>query len=136
MPAPTGRFALPAALPLLLAVLAVPELQAQEVEVTQAVVAADVEEREPVGVTERFAADVERVYFYTVLEGDFPESRFEHVWLFEGEERARVSLTAQGPRWRTWSSKAMLPQWTGEWTVRIVDADGQELASVSFQFGG
>jgi hypothetical protein len=111
-------------------------LSAQDVEVTRAVIAADVEDREPVGESDHFAADVERVYFFTEFEGDFPESQFEHVWLFEGEETARVALTARGPRWRTWSSKALMPEWSGEWTARVVDSEGNELASVSFHVGG
>ena len=132
----TGRLALPAALILPAVLVLTPDLQAQDVEVTRAVVAAGIEDREPVGETDRFAADVERVYFFTEFEGDFPESQFEHVWLLEGEEQARVSLSARGPRWRTWSSKAMIPEWEGEWTVRVVDADGRELASATFHLGG
>jgi hypothetical protein len=124
-----------AALAFLLGAAAPLALEAQDVTVSRAVVAAGVEDREPVGESDHFTADVERVYFYTVFEGDFPESQFEHVWLHDGEEVARVALSARGPRWRTWSSKAMIPEWTGEWTVRVVDSDGRELASATFRLG-
>lgn len=136
MPARIGRFVLALTVALILASVARTDLAAQEPEVTRAVVAAGIEDREPVGETDRFAPDVERVYFYTVFEGDFPESHFEHVWLHEGEEMARIALTARGPRWRTWSSKAMLPEWAGEWVVRVEDENGRELAAARFQFGG
>lgn len=114
---------------------AAPEAESA-VEVTRAVVATGVEDREPVGEATTFPAEVGTVYFYTVFEGDFPESGFEHVWLRDGEEIARVPVRAAGPRWRTWTSKTIPADWTGAWTVRVVDGDGTELASVDFTVGG
>lgn len=123
-----------AALTLIATPLAAQE-QMQEgdnLEVSEAVVATDIQDREPVGVDSTFTADVGTVYFYTVFEGDFGEMDVEHVWLRDGEEIARVPLTVEGPRWRTWSSKEILPDWTGTWTVKVVDSDGAERASVDF----
>lgn len=109
------------------------EATAQDaIQVTQAVVATAVEDREPIGVSETFPADIEQLYFFTVLEGDFPETQIEHVWLYEGEEMARVPLSVTGPRWRTWSSKRLVTSWTGAWTVQVVDSDGTVLESVDF----
>lgn len=125
---------LAAVLVLAWAVLVPQEAEAQEV--TRAVVAMGVEDREPVESGDRFTSDVDRLYFFTEFQGEFPESQFEHVWIHEGEERDRIALSAQGPRWRTWSSKAILPEWTGQWTVRVVDSDGNELASATFQIEG
>ncbi len=76
------------------------------------------------------------MYFYTVFEGDFPEQTFTHVWMREGEEVARVDLQARGPRWRTWSTKNIPPEWAGAWTVQAVDADGNVLATAEFTVGG
>lgn len=106
------------------------------IEVTRAVVATEIQDREPVGEARVFGADVGTVYFYTVLEGDFAEQRVEHVWVREGEEVGRVPLTVTGPRWRTWSAKAIPGDWTGSWTVSVVDAGGTELESVDFTVGG
>ena len=102
------------------------------VEITRADVATDVVDREPVGTADSFPGNVGQVYFYTVLEGDFPESQFEHVWLHNDEEVARVSLTAEGPRWRTWSRKTITPDMTGDWEVQVVDSAGTVLDSASF----
>ncbi|MFW6078567.1 MAG: DUF2914 domain-containing protein [Gemmatimonadota bacterium] len=103
-----------------------------EMQVTTAVVATDIEDREPIGVSETFPADIGELYFFTVFEGDFPETEVEHVWLYEDEEMARVPLTVTGPRWRTWSSKRLVTSWTGAWTVQVVDSDGTVLESVDF----
>lgn len=130
------RIVMPSVLGLLLVAMPLAAQEAMQEstapEVTRAVVATDVQDREPVGVDSTFAAGVGTVYFYTVFEGDFGETTVEHVWMREGEEVARVPLTVQGPRWRTWSSKEILPDWAGSWTVKVVDADGTEHASVDF----
>lgn len=101
-------------------------------EITEAVVATGVEDREPMGADSTFAAAVGTLYFYTVFEGDFEPTQVEHVWMHDGQEIARVPLTVEGPRWRTWSSKDVLPDWTGSWTVKVVDAAGNEHVSVDF----
>lgn len=101
-------------------------------QVTRAVVATGVEDREPVGADSTFGVAAGTLFFYTVFEGDFGERDVEHVWIHDGEEIARVPLTVRGPRWRTWSTKAILPDWTGSWTVKVVDAEGTEHASVDF----
>ncbi|HEX7118076.1 MAG TPA: DUF2914 domain-containing protein [Longimicrobiales bacterium] len=111
------------------------EKAAPAVEVSRAVVATGVENREPIGVAESFPEDVGQVYFFTVIEGDFAEMQIEHVWLREGEEMARVPLTVRGPRWRTWSSKRIPADWSGKWSVRVVTADDQVLSSVDFTVG-
>lgn len=106
------------------------------IDVTRAVVATEVQDREPVGEATSFGADVGTVYFYTVFEGDFAEQTVEHVWVREGEEVGRVPLTVAGPRWRTWSAKTIPGDWTGSWTVSVVDSGGTELESVDFTVGG
>ncbi len=104
-------------------------------EVTHAVVATGVQDREPVGVAETFPMDVGTLYFYTVFEGDFPEQTVRHIWLREGEEVGRVELRVRGPRWRTWSTKTIPTDWTGSWTARVEDAQGNVLANVEFTVG-
>lgn len=104
--------------------------------ISRAVVATDVQDREPLGEATSFGADVGTVYFYTVFEGDFGERQLEHVWIRDGEEMARVPLAVRGPRWRTWSSKAIPADWSGNWTVRVVDEQGTELESIDFTVGG
>lgn len=105
------------------------------IEVARAIVATDVQNSEPVEPSELFSADVGTVYFFTELRGDFAPTTVEHVWLHEGEEVARVSLNAQGPRWRTWSSKRILPTWTGSWTVQVIGPAGDVLSSEQFEVG-
>ena len=55
-----------------------------------------------------------------------------HVWYHEGKTMARVDLNIGSADWRTWSSKRILPSWTGSWEVKVLDADGMVLASAGF----
>ena len=111
-------------------------VEAQDLAISNAVVASHVENREPVQPADSFPANVGEVSFYTLLEGDFGERVVEHVWIWNGDEVARVSLTVHGPRWRTWSSKTIPADWTGPWEARIEDSSGTVLASVPFRVGG
>jgi hypothetical protein len=53
-----------------------------------------------------------------------------HVYKFEGEEIAKISLfVGESIGWRTWSSKYIDPMWIGEWTVEIQSSYGNILAS-------
>jgi len=104
--------------------------------VSSLVIATGVENREPVGAAEQFTADVGTLYAYMVVEGDFSETQLTQVWVHGGDEVARVPLTVRGPRWRTWSSKTLPPSWTGDWTVNVVDQDGNTLKSAAFTVSG
>lgn len=105
------------------------------IHVEVAAVGTSVEDRELAGKGESFPADVGKVYFYTTLTGDFGDTELEHVWTWKGQEVSRVSLKAHGPRWRTWSSKTIPTEATGDWQAQVVSG-GKVLETVSFKIGG
>ena len=108
-----------------------PAVGAMAIEVAQAAICTAVEEREPVGVAESFPASIDRLYCFTDLRGAEGET-VVHAWIHEGTTRARVELTARADRWRTWSSKQILPAWTGQWEVKVLTAEGAVLHTSSF----
>ncbi len=79
-----------------------------------------IEEREPVSRETAFSSDIGKIFFWSNVLNDGEEAFVEHVWYYKGEEMARVSLPASYPRNRIWSSKTILPEWTGEWTVMLM----------------
>ena len=56
-----------------------------------------------------------------------------HVWYHGEIRRADVQLNVRGYRWRTWSTKVIQEDWTGEWRVDVVSADGKILKSKRFR---
>lgn len=99
--------------------------------VVRAEVCADVVEREPVQTSTSFSADVGQLYCFTEIRGA-EGTTVTHAWIHEGTTRARVELPVRSNRWRTWSSKQILPEWTGAWQVKILDADGVVLETLDF----
>jgi len=99
--------------------------------VEDAAVCLEVEERQPVGAGDRFPSDVESLTCFTRIVGGEGES-VVHAWIHDGTTRARVELQVGSSSWRTWSTKTILPSWTGAWEVKIMTPAGQVLHSVTF----
>ncbi len=95
-------------------------------------VAQSVENREPVGMSETFPASVGSLVYFTEVKEIRETMTLTHVWSHKGQVMAEISLKVEPPSWRTWSSKRILPEWTGEWKVEVKSADGTVLASKSF----
>lgn len=92
----------------------------------------DRETRELVGETTVFPAGIERITCLTRLKGLEAPTSVTHVWYRDGKTMARVDLNVASSNWRTWSSKRLLPDWTGHWEVKVLDSDGQVLGSAGF----
>ena len=118
------------ALGLALPVLTAGALWAQEIPSVELVIATGVADREPVGVSDTFPSDVGQLFAWMRV-SDASDQAIEVVWT-HGPHVDRVPLEIGGSPWRTWSSKDIPPEWTGEWTVEVRDAEGTVLASTSF----
>ena len=104
--------------------------------VSESAVATNVVDRMPVGSGTSFSADVGRVYAWTRITGAEGETTIHHVW-FQGDvERADLALQVGGSPWRTWSNKAISPEWTGDWRVEVRDSSGNVIETLSFTVGG
>ncbi|MDR8390166.1 DUF2914 domain-containing protein [Aliifodinibius sp. S!AR15-10] len=111
-------------------------LQAQNLSVSTIEFGTDIEDRNIVNVDSVFTSSVERVYCFTQVDGAEKTTTITHVWYYGNEEKARVELPVNGPNWRTWSSKFILENWLGEWSVDILDSSGEVLATKTFRIGG
>lgn len=101
------------------------------VQLAEAVVCQDVVDRAPVGTGDVFAKEVPKVYCFTrVVGGQGTQLTFN--WYYKGSLKASVKLDVNSPNYRTWSSKSMIPQWTGEWMVEILSGEGKPLESIIF----
>ncbi len=121
----------------LIALLTPQTLWAQaELTVTESAISRDVVDRMPVGADTTFTSDVGRLYCWTRITGAEGETTVHHVWIHGDEERADLELRVGASPWRTWSNKAIVPEWTGDWRVEVRDADGNELETIRFTVGG
>lgn len=81
----------------------------------------------------RLSNENNRIIFFTDLR-DLSGRSVSHVWERDGVVMARVPFSVKGPRWRVYSTKNLEPSWVGEWTVKVVDDQGNELESKSFSY--
>lgn len=88
---------------------------------------------EPVDAVQRVTTAHDRVYFFTELRG-LEGQTVTHRWMHDGQVEATVDFEVGGPRWRVWSSKDLLPDWTGAWTVVVVDDTGERLGLQTFVY--
>ncbi len=107
--------------------------QPQEARVALAQFTTAIENREPIDHVTFVASDVEKVFFYTDLR-DLEGQTISHRWLYNGTVMAHVPFEVQGPRWRVWSSKTLIPDLIGDWTVEIVTAEGEVIAAETFTY--
>ena len=105
-----------------------------EAAVARAVVTREIQDREPGPAVERVPTDAAEIFFFTELRA-LDGQTITHRWEHAGAVLAEVPFDVRGARWRVYSSKKLLPGWTGTWTVSVVDASGQVLASQGFQYG-
>lgn len=101
--------------------------------VTEAVICRDVVDRTPQGTGEVFPSSVGKLFAFTRIEGATGETNIKHLWFFNDRLMAEVSLPVRSANWRTYSSKRILPQWTGSWRVDITTEDGLLLKSLHFR---
>ncbi len=103
-------------------------------EVARAIVTSGISEREPVDEVSQIAADSAQAYFFTELRG-MQGQRVVHRWVHNDTVMAEVGFDVNGPRWRVWSSKSLMPEWAGTWQVSVVDGNGEVLVSREFSYG-
>jgi hypothetical protein len=100
--------------------------------VAQGVITTKVDHRAPVDTVKTYSATAGRLFCFTRITGATEDTTITQVWYRNGKEMARVVLPVRSSDWRTWSSKRILPQWTGNWKVEVLDADGNLLATIPF----
>ena len=100
--------------------------QVVSAQVERSQLTSSIENREPTddleGVVQGQFNQIKRVYFFTQVSG-LANQQIIHRWLFEGEEKAAVTLNIGGDSWRTYSSKSLPSYWEGKWQVQVWHGD-------------
>lgn len=116
----------------MLVLIVVPQAFASNVKVAEGVITTQIVERAPVDELENYPAQKGQLFCFTKLVGAEGETSVTHVWLYQDKEMARVTLPVRSASWRTYSSKNILPEWSGEWKVQVLDEAGEEVAVIPF----
>jgi hypothetical protein len=109
------------------------EATAQSViHIEDAVVCQNIVDRAPVGSGDVIAKESAQVYCFSRVVGAPADTQITHNWYYKGTLKSSVKLPVRSNNWRTWSSKTMMPEWTGEWMVEILSDEGVPLESIIF----
>jgi len=101
--------------------------------IARLVVGTGIENREPVGVAEKFPSATEKVYCYLEATGIAKDTEIYFVWLYNQEEMLKTGLTLKtDPKWITNANKS-LRGLKGYWKVEVRDAAGKSLKGVNFK---
>jgi len=102
--------------------------------VTRALFTIGIDDREPVIMVDSISADsYNSISFFTELNGMSGET-VTHQWTFDDQVMFEKSFEVGGDRWRVWTSKTLLPDWTGTWTVKVLNEDGSVLERKTFEY--
>ncbi len=92
-----------------------------------------VENREPTDKLDVVNTEQQQLYFFTELR-DMSGQTAKHRWEHNGKVMAEVEFNVKGPRWRVWSSKSFVPNWTGDWKVSVINGAGEVIKEETFTY--
>jgi len=102
--------------------------------VARAIFTSKIIDREPADNLAEIINTSERIYFFTDLR-NLKGQIVTHRWEYKDKVMAEVKFkVGEGPRWRVYSSKNLLPEWTGVWTVIVSDENEQTLNASAFNY--
>jgi hypothetical protein len=90
-----------------------------------------IQDREPVDRVDSLSTTTRQVYFFMDIVGHQGQV-ITHRWMYNDVVKSEVPIKIGASRWRAYSSKKLLPGWTGEWTVEVVDSSGTVLGVRQF----
>ena len=109
-----------------------PAAPPQSKHVLRALLTSGIENREPMDEIVSIDKNRDRIYFFTEFT-DLKGKSIKHSWEFNGKSMGEVNFIVGSNKWRCYSSKNLLPEWTGIWTVSVVDEKNNVLAETYFE---
>jgi hypothetical protein len=101
--------------------------------ISQAVFATYVVDRQPIDIITEADNSLKKIYFFTNVRNLIGD-KITHRWIYKDNIKAEVSFDIKGKRWRVWSSKNIWHTWTGEWTVEVVNSLDEVLLTKTINF--
>lgn len=80
-------------------------------------------DKEPVDDIQSVDRNLKKVFFFTELHG-MEGQTVTHRWTYQGKVKAEITFYVRAWRWRVHSSKNLVREWIGDWTVAVVGSGG------------
>jgi len=102
--------------------------------VSRALFTIGIDNREPVIMVDSISPDsYTSISFFTELNG-MSGKTVTHQWVYDDRIMFEKSFEVNGDRWRIWTSKTLIPDWAGTWTVKVLNEDGSVLEQKTFEY--
>lgn len=101
--------------------------------VVRSVFTTGIEDREPVDKVSALGTGHNAIFYFTELR-DMSDQTAVHRWEYDGKVMAEVEFQVRGPRWRVWSKKSLVPGWTGQWKVSVLNGAGEVISEDVFEY--
>ena len=103
-------------------------------DVSRALFTIGVDNREPVIMVDAIdSSSYTSISFFTEL-NDMSGQTATHQWTYNDQVMFEKSFQVKAARWRVWTSKTLIPDWKGTWTVNVLDDDRAVVSSKSFEY--
>ena len=103
-------------------------------EISRALFTIDIDNREPVAMVESIDSSTNNsISFFTEVNNMSGET-ITHQWTHQDKVKFEKTFEVKSARWRVWTSKTLIPSWTGTWTVNVLDNERTILTSKSFEY--
>ena len=112
---------------------ATPALAQNAGSVENATFTSNVVDGAPVDYLDAFDNTTRVVYYYAEVL-DLVGQTIKHRWKLDGKVMQEVSIPVQRQRQAVWSKSVMQPEWTGAWTVEVVDGRGEVIEVDGFAY--
>lgn len=96
----------------------------------------DVQERVPVGESETFSSGIGQLWCFTRVMNAAAPTQIYHRWYVGDEMVDEIAINVGGKQWRCWSTKTILPSWTGSCRVEILTEEGDVISTKEFVLEG
>ncbi len=120
------------ALLVFIAVLLIGSQAYAQTKVSRIVMTTGIENKEPIDNVSTAKGEMQDIYCFTEIQTDEYPTEVTHIWIHGKNIEAEVRLFVGSPKWRTYSSKTIPSEKTGEWKVEIYAKSGQLIDSVDF----
>ena len=103
-------------------------------EIPRALFTTGIDNREPVAIVDSIdSSSSNSITFYSEIT-NMSGQTVTHQWTHLDKVMFEKTFEVKAERWRVWTSKTLIPNWTGTWTVNVLDADRELLTSKSFEY--
>ena len=103
-------------------------------EIRRALFTTGIDNREPVAIVDSIdSTSSNSVSFYTEIT-NMSGQTITHQWTHLDKVMFEKTFEVKAERWRVWTSKTLIPNWTGTWTVNVLDDERELLTSKSFEY--